>query len=220
MGIFDYNGSLMDALRKFSDIVMYNIIFCVFSLPIITAGAAMYALCEGMQLVAAEEEIEGGVFRSFFVSFKRNFKRGTGLWLAFLAVVFVLAGLGFAIQFMPAGMKGLYTITLFVLIFFVLIGYQYYFPLAVMYEDWDVKKIVKNAFLWVLAALPQTFAMIVVTSVFVYVTLILNMNAFRFGIFVWASCGFGIVTYVNALFFLKIQKKISGIEEQAGKDLY
>ena len=29
MGLFDYNGKLMDALRKFSDLVFYNIILYI-----------------------------------------------------------------------------------------------------------------------------------------------------------------------------------------------
>ncbi|MBQ7582135.1 MAG: DUF624 domain-containing protein [Lachnospiraceae bacterium] len=91
MGLFDYNGRLMDALRKFSDLVFYNIIFCAVSIPVITVGAGMCALCEGARMIAAEEDFDDGVLRTFFACFKRNFKRGTLLWIqSFLRRAFFL----------------------------------------------------------------------------------------------------------------------------------
>ena len=51
--LFDPDGMLMSGLRKIADIVLCNILFCLFSLPVITAGAALTALHTAMQELAA-----------------------------------------------------------------------------------------------------------------------------------------------------------------------
>lgn len=214
MGLFDYNGKLMDALRKFSDLVFYNIIFCVVSLPVITAGAGMCALCDGVRKLAADEESGSGVLRSFLCGFKRHFKRGTLLWAGVMAAAGTLSAVAFGIHLMPAGVRGIYVVTLYAGIFLFAFVYQYLFPLAAAYEDWRIGKVVKYSCLLAIASLPQTLLSMAVTGVFIYVTLILNWNVFRFGIFLWCSCGFAVCAYLNAFFFLRVQRKIKAEERR------
>ena len=49
MRLFDLNSPLMVALGKLADIIICNIMFCLFSLPVITIGASLTALyhCSG-----------------------------------------------------------------------------------------------------------------------------------------------------------------------------
>ena len=208
MGLFDYDGKLMDALRKFSDLVFFNILFCAFSLPVITAGAGLCALCEGARMVAAEEEIEEGNFRAFWNCFKRNFRRATLLWLLVLGIAGMMAAMFFSLPMMPAQVRSVYTVTVYVFGFLFLIWYQYLFPIAAAHASYSLGQIIRASGLYALAALPQTLVCILITGVFVYVTVILNMNIFRFVIFLWCACGFGIVTYLNSFFFLRIEKKL------------
>ena len=44
MRLFDLNSPLMVALGKLADIIICNIMFCLFSLPVITIGASLTAL--------------------------------------------------------------------------------------------------------------------------------------------------------------------------------
>ena len=162
-------------------------------------------------MIASEEEFEEGAFRTFWYCFKRNFKRGTLLWLLVLFVLGLLVAMWYALHLMPVGLQSVYTITLYVLCFLFLLGYQYYFPLAAAHEDLSVPMIVRNSFLYAVAALPQTIGVILVTGVFFYVTVVLNMNVFRFGIFLWCACGFAIAAYLNSFFFLRIEEKFRKI---------
>ena len=57
--LFDPDGMLMSGLRKIADIVLCNILFCLFSLPVITAGAALTALHTAMPELAAGREAAG-----------------------------------------------------------------------------------------------------------------------------------------------------------------
>ena len=88
----DPNGFFMELLRKISDIVFCNVLFCVLSLPVITAGAAMTGLSAAMQLIAEDKEDEGkSALRVFWQNFKDHFLRATLLWLSgLLGIAFLL----------------------------------------------------------------------------------------------------------------------------------
>ena len=98
MKIFDLNGPLMDALRKFSDIVVYNLLFCLFSLPVITAGASLCALCEGMQLIASDRDSDLPVFKTFLKTFKKSFVSATLLWFVCIFCYFILVSVNYAAE--------------------------------------------------------------------------------------------------------------------------
>ena len=76
MKLFDADGPLMTALSRFADIVICNLMFVLFSLPVFTIGASLAALytCT-LQFVYEEDKDTGLVFRDFWLAFKRNFKR-------------------------------------------------------------------------------------------------------------------------------------------------
>ena len=59
MNLFDMNGPLMNALRKLAYIFICNIMFCLLSLPMFTAGASLTALFACMQAVIDDCYNEG-----------------------------------------------------------------------------------------------------------------------------------------------------------------
>ena len=76
MKLFDPNGPLMTALGKLADIVICNLMFCLFSLPVITVGASLTALYACMQklIYDDDEKAEGLIFRDFWRAFRSNFR--------------------------------------------------------------------------------------------------------------------------------------------------
>ena len=92
MRLFDVNGPLVSAMSKLADIVICNVMFCLFSLPIVTIGASLAALFTCMQqLIYEEERDEGLVFRAFWNAFLRNFRQATALWLICLGAMAFLS---------------------------------------------------------------------------------------------------------------------------------
>ena len=80
--VFDPDGPLMTAMSKFADIVLCNLMFVLFCLPVFTVGASLSALYTCMlQLVYEEDKDNGLIFRDFWQAFRRNFKQATVLWL-------------------------------------------------------------------------------------------------------------------------------------------
>lgn len=87
-GFFDPNGKLMDLLWKPIHIMFLNLLWVLFSLPIVTIGASTTALYS--VFIKMRNNKEGKLFRDFWDAFRKNFRQATIIWLivAAAAVVF------------------------------------------------------------------------------------------------------------------------------------
>ena len=209
MRLFDPDGPLMNALSKLADIVICNILFVLCSLPVVTIGASLTALCTCMlELVYEGEASDGLIFRDFWYSFRANFKQATILWL------FCLAAFGFLFLYywfahsMAGAMGKTYQITFYALVLVFLFGFLYLFPLQARYQN-KVRHTIRNAWLLSVAALPWTLLCLVVIALAVYISFFMKPESFMMGIYIWAVCGFGVVTYLCSFFFRRAFRKIS-----------
>lgn len=85
MSLFSYDSPIAYAISKATDYVLINIMWLVCSIPVITIGASFTARnYAAMKLARGEEE---SVFKTFFRSFKQNFKQSTIVWLLELVVI-------------------------------------------------------------------------------------------------------------------------------------
>lgn len=86
MGVFSPDSEFMLTVSKMVDYIIVNLLCVLFSIPIITAGAAMTAkFYVAMKLERGEEP---QVFQAFFKAFCENFKQATSIW----AIALVLSG--------------------------------------------------------------------------------------------------------------------------------
>lgn len=85
--IFDPNGKFLELLWKPIHIMFLNLLWVVFSLPIVTMGASTAALYS--VLIKMRNGREGKLFRDFWDAFKTNFRQATILWLLFIFAAFV-----------------------------------------------------------------------------------------------------------------------------------
>ncbi len=84
MRLFDIDNPVMRAIIKVFDCVALSVLWLVFSLPVVTCGAASAALYTACR--SCLRRGEGYVWRTFWEAFRENFKRSTVLWLIVLAV--------------------------------------------------------------------------------------------------------------------------------------
>lgn len=86
------DNRVMRFITKIADSVFLNLLWLLFSLPIVTAGAATTALFD-LSLHMVNDE-EGSIFRGFVKSFRSNFRSATKTWLILLAagIIFALDG--------------------------------------------------------------------------------------------------------------------------------
>lgn len=207
MKIIDPNSPLIQALGKLSDVIICNIMFVLFSLPIFTVGASLTALCSCMMKLVEDTE-DSLVAKDFWRAFKSNFKQATAIWLLVLLVILILIGFYYAANAMLDVLGRAYLLPYFLLVILFLLGVQYVFPIQARYKL-RIRDTLKNAWLIAIAALPWTLCGIGVTAVMLYLTFV-TMSA-DMCLFIWAVFGFGVVVYLNSFFYKKAFQKLDPV---------
>lgn len=83
-GIFNYDNPVWRFIGKFCDVLILNVLWVALSIPIVTVGASTTAVYYVTLKLVRDEE--GPTIRSFFKSFKENFRQATVLWLILLVL--------------------------------------------------------------------------------------------------------------------------------------
>lgn len=92
--LFNYDNPVWRFIGKFGDLIVLNILWIITSIPIVTIGASTTAMYYVTLKLVRDED--GYTIRSYFRSFKENFKQATVIWLIMLVVGFLL---GFDLYF-------------------------------------------------------------------------------------------------------------------------
>ena len=133
MELFDPNGKMMELLWKPVHIMFLNLLWVLFSLPVVTAGASTVALYT--VLFKMKHGKEGKLFWDFWEAFRANFRQATALWLiiVFAAVVFT-TDIFFFVNM--GGFAGTFCAMLFLgLDIALLLMSIYVFPLQAMFDN-------------------------------------------------------------------------------------
>lgn len=89
MNIFEEGSPFQRFLNKMADLLILNLIVLLMCLPIITAGASLTAMHYVLLKMVRGEE--GYIVKSFFRSFKREFRQATVLWILYMALAALMA---------------------------------------------------------------------------------------------------------------------------------
>ena len=87
--LFNMDNKFFSFMGRAADLFMLNVVFVICCLPVVTIGASLTALHYVTLKMARNEE--SYIIRSFFKSFKQNFKQATGMWMLFLVAFFILS---------------------------------------------------------------------------------------------------------------------------------
>ncbi len=168
-GIFSYEGKFFAVMDKVGSLFWLNLLTIVCSLPVVTAGASLTA-CYYVTLKMVRDE-ECYITRSFFKSFRQNFRQSTVIWiitLFFGAVFFVdmrmlnIVGAD-GTKAVPFS-NGISIVIFVVLIVAVMIGI-YVYPVLAKFDN-TIKNTIKNAFIMSVLNLPKTLLLIALNAVF------------------------------------------------------
>ena len=80
---FNMDNKFFVFMGRVADLILLNILCILCCIPIVTAGASITALYYVTLKMARDEE--SYIIRSFFCSFKQNFKQSTLIWILMLA---------------------------------------------------------------------------------------------------------------------------------------
>lgn len=199
--LFRMDSPLMRFLTKIADLMVLNILFCVTSIPLITIGASWTALYSVTLKMVRDEE--GSVSRSYFRSFRQNFRQATLLWLGVLVVLALLALDIRVLNGMAGGTApGLLRVGVEILALLGIMVLQYLFPSLARFEA-SLADTLKNACMMALAHLPKTALMTAAAVGAVWITLI-NNTTIAVGLMVWPLIGSSLMAFGNSGILRKI----------------
>ena len=199
--LFRMDSPLMRFLTKIADLMVLNILFCVTSIPLITIGASWTALYSVTLRMVRDEE--GSVSRSYFQSFRQNFRQATLLWLGVLVVLALLVLDIRVLNGMSEGTApGLFRVGVEILALLGIMVLQYLFPSLARFEA-SLADTLKNACIMALAHLPKTALMTAAAVGAVWITLI-NNTTIAVGLMVWPLIGFSLMAFGNSGILRKI----------------
>lgn len=199
--LFRMDSPLMRFLTKIADLMVLNILFCITSIPLITIGASWTALYSVTLKMVRDEE--GSVSRSYFRSFRQNFRQATLLWLGVLVVLALLVLDIRVLNGMSEGTApGLLRVGVEILALLGIMVLQYLFPSLARFEA-SLADTLKNACMMALAHLPKTALMTAAAVGAVWITLI-NNTTIAVGLMVWPLIGFSLMAFGNSGILRKI----------------
>lgn len=154
--LFDLDSPIMNFLSKLADVIWLNVLTVVCSIPVFTVGASMTALHYVMLKIVRNEE--SYITRSFFKSFKQNFKQATIIWLILLLGIVILVGDLLILKYSGMAFPDwLQTVLLAATIFF-LFAVMHVFPVLSKFEN-SVINTYKNSLFMGILSLPKTIIM-------------------------------------------------------------
>lgn len=201
---FDIDGPFMAGLTKVADVFILNLLLIVCSLPLFTFGAAYTAMYYVTLKMVKDEDCY--TFKSFFRSFKQNFRQATVIWIILFIIGMILY---FDIKIMNGQYSQFIEISdtvkkvMMVLIMAAALIYMftlvYVFPVLSRFDN-SIKNTLRNALLMSIRHLPSTIAIILITLVpLIFIFMVPKALILIFVIF-------GLCAYCNSFFFVKIFK--------------
>lgn len=154
--LFNLDSPIVRALNTIADLCWLNILTLICSLPIVTAGASFTAMHYVMLKLVRNEE--GYVTKSFFKSFKENFRQATCIWLVVLLFVLFFLGDCYIFLSVPEGMSKVLMVILCAFGLFLYMIILYVFPILSHFTN-SVFGTLKNSFLVGIMAFPKTLMM-------------------------------------------------------------
>lgn len=149
-------------MGRVGDVMLLNLFFLIFSLPVFTAGASFAALYQSY------DDMENGgfvsAFRSFYGAWKKHFRTGVKTWLCLLLTGIILL---FDLIFLGSvGGRGIWKFisvgTGCLLVLWEMV-FAYVFPVIVK-QGGNVKEILRCSLVLAVSNLPYTVVMAVLNS--------------------------------------------------------
>ena len=202
--MFGIDSKFYEVVSKIADLVVLNLLFVLFSLPIITMGASTTALYGVTKKMV--ENREGYIFRNFFQLFKENFRQSTVMWIILLVAAMIPTVDLYIINSLEktvitTALKGLMLATALT----VLLVFLYAMALQSTFEN-TIKNTLKNAFLMGIGYFPWTLLILLITLLPIILIVLLGKTAGSV-VYVMLFVGFAVLAYLNSYIFNHIFKK-------------
>jgi len=165
MGIFDLDNRFFRFVTKLMHLILLNILWVIFSFPIITIGPATVAVYYVTLRMARDEE--GYIIKSFFKAFLQNFKHGVALEIILLFIGLVLYG-DLRYFYLHESIFSYLFIAIFAIMTIIFVfAVIYTFPITARFKN-KVSIILKNAFVISMKHLKTSVMLMIFLFVILY----------------------------------------------------
>ena len=209
MRLFNLDSPVMVFLTKVANLMILNILTILLCIPLVTAGSAITALYYVTIKMARGDDPY--IVKSYFKSFKENFRQATIIWLIMLAVILLMVvDWQVVFELMEGTGANVMRVIIFVISVFLVLTGLYVFPVLSRFEN-TIKNTIKNAFLMSLLNLPKSI-LIVILHFLPVVAVLITVQALP----VVFLLGFSTVAYLCSMLYVRIFKRFEPEEENAG----
>ena len=163
--LFDSEGPLVSFLTTLCNLMIVNLLTFMLCLPVVTAGAAFTAA--DYVLYHMVQKTDSYIVRSYFKSFRENFRQATVIWLLYLLVIVTGAMDVYIIRHSETQVSSGLVVVLVVIAAVFLSGMIYTFAYLMRYTD-RTGTVLKNAWILDFSNLPRSALMVVVTGGAIY----------------------------------------------------
>ena len=212
-GFFNYDNDIWRFIGRLADIMVLNLLWIVFSLPLLSFGISTTALYYCTLKIVKDED--DGNIRMFIRSFKKNWREGLIIWLMLLPILLILLldhrfftevfSDNTVLRFFLRGI----TDALLLLWCFV---FLYVWPLLSRYEN-SWKKTLILALLMSIRHLPYTLGMLAI-DILGIVGVFFLLRIFPIFVPLFFILGFPLLAWLNSVFFRRIFVKYEKKKEK------
>ncbi|MBS6500851.1 MAG: DUF624 domain-containing protein [Clostridium sp.] len=201
--IFNLDNGIMRFFSRIFDMVVLNLLFIIFCIPIVTIGASLTAMYSITLKMVINEESH--IIRGFLKSFKQNFRQGTIIgMIAIIITLFIIIDLRIIGVTGSDRLKVLQVLCYIVAIWEYII-FLYAFPILSRFES-TIKEVFKNSFVISIVNFKWTILFILLNVPFMLMLFYSGVSMFLlFTILI--ICGFSGLALIQSFIFYKIFKK-------------
>ncbi|MDE6128865.1 MAG: DUF624 domain-containing protein [Lachnospiraceae bacterium] len=209
MKFFSVDGALYKFLTRLWDMIKLNFMWLLFSLPIVTVGAATVAAYT-VTLKMVDEQ-EGYVARQFVRAFKENWRQGIPMGLLALFCSYAVY-LDFELQRVTEGNSTMFLIFGIIAAFVFGMSFIYAFPLSARYENTLIGTL-KNSVNIATRYFLRTLLLVAVLAVEVII-FIFNYTTLLIGALIGPACIMLTISGFALHFFKEIEKEPGAVQEK------
>ena len=211
--LFSMDNLFFRFMSRVADALILNFFFLITSIPVVTMGAsytAMYYYCT--KAVANEE---GYLWKSYWKSFKLNFKQGFFMELIFgIAALIIYVDIKYLYQVAIVGDSFAWKLVFFIVIgiaILIAITFMYAFPILARFDN-KTFQIIKNAVFMSLKHFSTTVPLILIALLCILIGWIMFPTSLLFIVGAWV--------YLSSILIYRVLDRYMPKDEHYEEDYY
>lgn len=198
---FNMDNKFFVFMGRIADLIILNLLCIICCIPIITAGASITAMYYvTMKMVRNEESY---IVKSFFKSFKQNFKQATIIHIILLVTAIMLYLDINIVKNIEGTLTKVLTCIFIAFTFLYALILLYIYPLLAKFYN-SIKNTFSNALLMAIRHLPYTFLMLIISLVPIAIFFVPSVRIQSTLIMIFFLMGFAVIAFCNSKFLVKI----------------